>query len=675
MPPPPRGSDSQPLAAASLSRLEALPAEMLAEILRRLPVDERARAKLVSKRLSAVVRSPDSGVWWRVSFEGTRVRLRLRRCYAERSCGVSDATSRLPQMSTVVLPALLARLLALAGASLRVLDVTAPACRTHELREDDVLAALRAAAAAAAALEELWMPQCSGPHLSDADAHALCGLCPSLRRGFISVSVRDEGPEAATFDMPPGVHRFVSKHEERAARDAVPRALASHPECVVGLDIQYESLDDNCAAALAALLAPHRALRGLCIDAEDFGLPASFVRALAPLLDAASGPPLEEVVLKDVDADGCIAALAPLASSTALCMLRLQLVADFPPAAAPSLEALLRCDGCRLEDLSLTTNLRGESLDASPAVRAIAAALPHNRSLAAVQLEYVAVDAPAAAALGDALADGGGALRRVQLFEFFMDMAPFFRALPACGLKELRIDCQRDEEERVFEMSRELAAALADKRTSLWKLEFNAAKVDLQVLAPSLRANTSLREVDLSYSEGETVPSDEAVSALFDALAERNAPLLLLSLDAMHDISPAGAQAVVRALRAGALTAATELSLSDGSFGDDCMEAIAEAVAAHCKSLETLWLSGCSFGSRGAAALARMLAAPHPSLTHLSVEADAIGDDGARALADALLHNVTLRVLYVRGHRILGADAWAALEESARSRPSLQLWY
>ena len=66
------GGDAAGTLADGLSCFEALPDPLLVDILLRLPLLERLRAQLISKRLLALVCDPAEGLWRRVSFESAR---------------------------------------------------------------------------------------------------------------------------------------------------------------------------------------------------------------------------------------------------------------------------------------------------------------------------------------------------------------------------------------------------------------------------------------------------------------------------------------------------------------------------------------------------------------------------------------------------------------------------
>jgi hypothetical protein len=90
------GGDAATLACAASapSGLEALPDVLLVQILLLLPMDQRLRAQLVSKRLRALVAKPASGLWQRVSFHGACARRAAARGAQPLRSGADAACTR-----------------------------------------------------------------------------------------------------------------------------------------------------------------------------------------------------------------------------------------------------------------------------------------------------------------------------------------------------------------------------------------------------------------------------------------------------------------------------------------------------------------------------------------------------------------------------------------------------
>ena len=191
-------------------------------------------------------------------------------------------------------------------------------------------------------------------------------------------------------------------------------------------------------------------------------------------------------------------------------------------------------------------------------------------------------------------------------------------------------------------------------------------------LAEGLFRNSSLKELDLSYTDLHGIRAAE----LLKVLIQRNKGLISLDVSSNDFGGLQGTHLIANALRHN--TTLEELFISNLGYEDDEISVIIQAVASNRQSklkrldatrnfigppgimsltstmpqtnLEALSLSGDQFGSGGVQLLADHLEDPQCRLESLNLDSIGqfeMGDAGLRALADALPNNTTLKSLSI----------------------------
>lgn len=258
------------LPAQLLTTMESLPDKLLLKIFRSLPVDARARLELVSPRWAQLLRSPE--LWTAITFDG---------------------------VSATVTHEALAHIVCCAHGTLRVLDITAPAC-------DHVTAAGLIAALApqdgslpAEQLAELitWRPglPASGParELSVLQAADIRRACPSLRSAVVELKVAAESCSQAMIALPSGgcakrlsVRSFRNEPQIRSFCEWLGRQT----DTIVHLDVTFTDSNGGAipfravgAEAVALAVLAHPGLVSVVMPNNSLGPGGAqaFVRALA----------------------------------------------------------------------------------------------------------------------------------------------------------------------------------------------------------------------------------------------------------------------------------------------------------------------------------------------------------------------------------------------------------